>query len=223
MLLVHAGGNFGFPTSYLGVTDSNRATIEGQNDVMMKTPTARQKEFRALIEDIVRYALEGVTGANPALYRGVDAGFSVRMPEIAAKDVARIGTTINQIVQANDMAIANHTVSRRAAIAIQTAVVKHLGIELNPADLEAEIDEERVEEEAAAIAAAKTRQAAGLEPGTPTPDPGTPAPKRTTKAATTTDVIEAVDTAIAGLESRLGARVDAGLARISERVGLVAQ
>jgi hypothetical protein len=182
MLLIHAGGTFGFPTSYLGVTDSNHATIEGQNDVMMKTPAARQKEFVTFLTDVVRYALEGVTGANPALFRGADAGFTVRVPEIAAKDVARIGTTINQIVQANDVAVKNETLSKRAAIVIQTAVVKHLGVELNPADLQQEIDAEVEADHVKKVARAKDLAAAA--PPAPTdPTPPTPATQPTPAVA----------------------------------------
>jgi hypothetical protein len=45
MLRVHIAGAFGFPLSYLGEMDSNRATIEGQNDILLKTPARRQKEI----------------------------------------------------------------------------------------------------------------------------------------------------------------------------------
>lgn len=203
MLLIHAGGTFGFPTSYLGVTNSNNATIQGQNDVMMKTPSARQKEFMAFITDLVRYALEGVLGANPSLYRGADAGFTVRMPEIAAKDVARIGSTINQLVAANDTAVANETLSRRGAIVLQAAVYKHLGVEFNPADMQNEIalevqtrKEQDIENQAIAAAAReKALKAAGALPpddptlaaptdanGLPTgtPAPATPPPQPST-------------------------------------------
>ncbi len=177
MLLTHAGGNIGFPTSWLGVTDSNRATIEGQNDVMMKTPSARQKEFKSFLFDVVRYAIEGVTGANPALFRGADPGFDIRMPEIAAKDVARIGTSIQQLISAMDVAVKNETMSRRAVIVVQTAVLKHLGVELVPADLEAEIADEVEErqqkaDQRAAQQAAQQQQTG--QPGGPTP---TPAPE----------------------------------------------
>lgn len=184
MLLIHAGGNFGFPTSYLGMTNSNQATIEGQNDVMMKTPSARQKEFKQVINDVVRFAIEGVTGSNPALFRGADSGFAIRFPEIAAKDVARVGASINQTVAAMDTAVANETMSRRAAIVVQTAVLKQLGVELVPADLEAEIalelearDAKDIERQTLAAAArAKAMRAAGA---LPPDDPNNPAPPPT--------------------------------------------
>lgn len=183
MLLIHAGGNFGFPTSYLGMTNSNQATIEGQNDVMMKTPSARQKEFKQLLKDIVRYSVEGTMGANPSLFRDANPGFDIRFPEIAAKDVARVGASINQTVAAMDTAVANETMSRRAAIVIQAAVLKQLGVELVPADLEQEIAQEVADRQAkdiqnqavAAAARAKALKAAGALPPDDPANPTDPA------------------------------------------------
>ena len=65
MLRVHIAGSMGYPLSYLGETDSNRATIEGQNDVLLKTPAARQREFAAMVDQIVRWGIENARGRSP--------------------------------------------------------------------------------------------------------------------------------------------------------------
>lgn len=159
MLRKHIGGSMGFPMTYLGDSDSNNATIQGQNDVLMKTPSARQKEFRTLIDLMVRFAIEGSTGKNPALFMDAKTDFRINMPEIAAKDISRAATALGQVVAANDTAINNKTISRQAAVAIQAAITKHLGIELNPSEIQEQVEnetdeaQERADEIAAGVAA----------------------------------------------------------------------
>lgn len=150
LLRTHLAGSMGYPLSYLGDIDSNRATIEGQNDVAMKTPAARQIEFAGILHEIVQYTVESVTSTNPALYRDVVGGFKVNMPEIAAKDIARVGSILAQVVTANDTAIQNQTLSKKAAVTIQVALVKHLGIDLNEAELNDQIEDEAEERQAKA-------------------------------------------------------------------------
>lgn len=150
MLRRHIGGSMGFPTSYLGDVDSNRATIEGQNDVMMKTPAARQKEFRAFIDLMVRFAVEGVTTKNPALFRDAKTGYTVNMPEIAAKDVSRVGGVIAQVVTAMDTAMANNTMSRRLATTVVVSLLGQLGIQADANTILEEVEKEREERQAVA-------------------------------------------------------------------------
>lgn len=182
MLRKHIGGSMGFPMTYLGDSDSNNATIQGQNDVLMKTPTARQKEFRILIDLMVRFAVEGSTGKNPALFRDAALDFRIVMPEIGTKDIARAASALSQVVGANDTAITNKTMSRRSAVAIQAAITRHLGIEIDPMDIQDEIDQETDEgqEQADAIAAgvaARTAALSGVKPnpfGAKNPNPPIP-------------------------------------------------
>jgi hypothetical protein len=159
MLRKHIGGSMGFPISYLGDADSNNATIQGQNDVLMKTPAARQKEFRTFVDLMVRFALEGATSKNPALYRDAALDYKIVMPEIASKDIARAASALSQVVAANDTAITNKTLSRQSAVTIQAAITRHLGIELETYEIQEQIDNEaddaqdRADEIAAGVAA----------------------------------------------------------------------
>jgi hypothetical protein len=154
----------GFPMTYLGDSDSNNATIQGQNDVLMKTPAARQREFRTLIDVLVRFSIEGATAANPALFRGAEALYKIGMPEIASKDIARGASALAQVVAANDAAITNKTQSRQTAIVVQTAITRHLGVEVEPADIQEQIENETdaAQEQADAIAAGVAARSAAF-------------------------------------------------------------
>lgn len=170
MLRTHIAGSYGFPLSYLGEVESNRATIEGQNDVLMKTPSSCQQDFKSFLEMIARYSIQHATKANPALFRDAQDGFKVRMPEIAAKDVSRIGQVLAQVVTAMDTAMSNRTASRQLAVVVTLAMLKHLGIEADPqevmeaADVDAEERQAEFDERQAA-AAAIAAKSGGKPPG----------------------------------------------------------
>lgn len=128
LLRLHIAGTMGFPLSYLGDIDANHATVDAQNDVMLKTPSARQKEFGQIIRQIAQFVIESTTTSNPALFKDANTSLQVRMPEIAAKDIARVGQVLAQVASANDTAMNNGTMDRRTACTIQIALVKHLGV-----------------------------------------------------------------------------------------------
>lgn len=165
-LRIHIAGSKGFPTSYLGDTDSNRATIEGQNDVLMKTPAARQKEFAAMLGFMVRFTIEQTTGKNRALFRDASTGYRITMPEIATKDVSRVGGVLAQVATAMDTSVQGGLISKRVATTSICAVLAHLGINEDPAEVikeaeqEAQDRQDRADEMQAGMmaAAAKSRQ-----------------------------------------------------------------
>lgn len=165
MLATHVAGGMGYPLTWLGYPDSTRATLEGQNDVAMKTPKRRQNQFKRFLELMVRYGIEGMVAANPAYYRGRDLGFSIEMPEIATKDVSRAGGVLSGVIQGLDAAMANETISRRAAVVITMAIVRHLGVEMSVDDVMAQIEDERSDraeseaERAASVARANAEKA----------------------------------------------------------------
>ena len=179
MLRKHIGGSMGFPMTYLGDSDSNNATIQGQNDVLMKTPSARQKEFRSLIDLMVRFAVEGATTKNPALFMEAAVEYKITMPEIASKDISRAASALAQVVTANDTAITNKTTSRRAALVVQAAITRQLGVEVDANEIEDQIEAEtdEAQEQADAIAAGVAARAAALRPaGGPTGQGNPPIP-----------------------------------------------
>lgn len=134
MIATHVAGSVGFPLTWLGFSDSNLATIQGQNDVLLKTPSAKQRQFGELIQEWLAFGVASAVEKNRVLYRNADLSFKVIMPEIAAKDLVRASATLTQVVAANDTALANKTMSRKAAVAIQAAMIGHLGIDLGSAD-----------------------------------------------------------------------------------------
>lgn len=173
MLRVHIAGSYGFPLSYLGEVDSNRATIEGQNDILLKTPSARQKEFGQFINQVVQFGVQNAIQKSPALFRQLKPGWQVTMPEIAAKDIARVGGVLAQVATALDTSINNETMSKKTAIVIQSAIIKHLGVDIDPNTLADEIDSEAEERQARAddmqASMAAAAAAAGRNPNPPIP------------------------------------------------------
>lgn len=168
MLRIHIAGSFGFPLSWMGEIDSNKASIEGQNDVLMKTPAARQKEFGGFIDQIVRFGVEQATGKNRTLFKDASPAYRIRMPEIAAKDIARVGQVLSSVVTAMDTGMANQTVSRRVAVTTTCALLKHLGVEADPQDVMKEADEEKEERDELAMQIARGQ--AGGNPPVPGPE-----------------------------------------------------
>lgn len=169
-LATFIAGAMGFPITWLGFDGGNRATIEGQADVLLKTPKAMQAEFAGFLRQILRYAVEGVVAANPGLYRGLDKErFSVELPEIATKDIARVGGVLASVVSALDSAIANGTMSTQTAMGIQLNILRHFGTDVELGELQAEIAAERAEQQAAADAtqAATARARAATRPPLP--------------------------------------------------------
>lgn len=128
LLTIHITGSLGMPITWFGWTDSNRATMEGQNDVAMKTPAARQKEFGGFLNGIVRFGIERQRSANAVLFKNLTSeNFGVTMPEIQAKDISRVGSALAQIIAGLDTAMGNRTISRRVATTLTLALTKHLG------------------------------------------------------------------------------------------------
>lgn len=180
LLRVHIAGSMGYPVSYLGDIDSNKATIEGQNDITLKTPAARQKEFAGLIDQVLRYAIEGAQGANRSLFRDVQQGYKIVMPEISAKDISRVGQVIAGVLSGLDTALANHTMSRKAAVQVLAAIIAHLGIKLDPQEILDDADADAAEaldraDELQATLAAQRATGGGRPTNPPIPDDGPPA------------------------------------------------
>lgn len=176
MLRVHIAGTMGYPISHFGDIDSNRATIEGQNDVMTKTPTAYQKEWAGFLSLQLRFAIEQAVGKNPALFSEADPAFRIVMPEIAAKDIARAGTVLAGVASAMDTGIANHTVSKDLALKATIAMLKQLGVEADIEEVKGQIEDDMAE-------AAELQDEIQAEVARMRANPNAPVPGRVDQAA----------------------------------------
>jgi hypothetical protein len=150
-LRTHIGGSRGFPASYLGDMDSNKATIEGQNDVMMKTPARRQKHFALTVKQMVTFTIQSTTQRNPALYRDINTKYKVVMPEIAAKDIARASASLASVATAGDTAVNSGLISRRVARLMILGIAQHLGVNADMELMEKEIEQEQEERDQKAM------------------------------------------------------------------------
>lgn len=206
MMRVHIAGSMGYPVSYLGDVDSNRATIEGQNDIMLKTPAARQKEFASFVDQVMRFAIENAQTKNRALFRDVQQGYKIIMPEISAKDISRVGSVVAQVTAGMDTALANRTMSRKAVVQVQTAVIKQLGVVLDPTEVMAQADDDQQLADDAADQRQADMAARGLNPNPPIPsdeppDPGEPVAEGATMDSLRRQV-EAIGAQMAALINR---------------------
>ncbi len=181
LMTIHIAGSLGMPIQWFGWPDSTNSTMQGQNDIAMKTPAARQKEFGGFLNQILRYGIERQRTLNPILFRNLESDeFGVTMPEISSKDISRVGQVISQVVSSMDAAMNNRTMSRRVATIVQLALVKHLGQGLNfTADEVMEAADEDAKERAEAgddamAAAAALVAARGRGPGGGTGNPRIP-------------------------------------------------
>lgn len=171
MLRVHIAGGFGVPVSHLGDIDSNRATIEGQNDVMSKTPAARQKEFMSMLRQIVVFTIQSTTNKNRALYRDARTAFTISMPEIQAKDVTRVGQAVAGVATAMQTASDAGLVSKRVGTVTICAVLQHLGVNEDPKEVMAEAQREAEERQARADEMQANMAAAARAAGAADDDP----------------------------------------------------
>lgn len=208
LLRIHIAGSYGFPLSYLGDIDSNRATIEGQNDVLLKTPAARQKDFASFLNQVIGFGVQSALKKNPALFKDANATWKITMPEIQAKDIARVGAVLASVASALDTSLANETMSRKAAMAIQVSIVKHLGVDISERDLEEQIEQDREQKQDRADQMQAQLAQRGLPgPGgrrnPPVPDDDEP-PRRTPPDDDDDDLRESLD----DLVSRMDALAD---------------
>lgn len=171
MLLTHIAGTYGFPITYLGDTGSTNATMQGQNDVMMKTPAARQKEFGGFMGLLVQFGIEMATFKNPALFEEAATAYKIRMPEILAKDISRVGGVLAQVVSAMDTAMANGTASRQLAVTTTVAMLKQLGVDADAHEVMEQADADKAERQDMAdmIAAGVAANRATKNPNPPVP------------------------------------------------------
>jgi hypothetical protein len=184
----HSRAATGSPCPTWGKSTATNRPSKGQNDILLKTPAARQVEFAAFLDQIVRFTIQSTTNKNPALFRDADPGYQIRMPEIAAKDIARVGTVLAQVVGAMDTSMANHTASRKLTAQVLVAMLKHLGVDADPTEIlaDADLDKEDAQAMADAMQAEIARQRAdgGLggnppveaEPTAPEDQPGAKPP-----------------------------------------------
>lgn len=160
-------GGAGLPEAWFADGDAaNRATLQAQGDPTYRMLQSRQKYVRAMFERMIAVLLWENKGKRLGMKE--DLTFRVNLPELSAKDIASISTALPQVTTALVAAVGETLIDRKNARSVFLAIASQLGVELDPADVEEAIDEQKAEEQqrsADAIAAARAAMVANTIPG----------------------------------------------------------
>jgi hypothetical protein len=131
---------------FVSGADVNRASAVEMGDPIVKSLTARQKVVMAMVRAQIRYMLRCRVSAG-SLPRTVEiekAGkkkilapwdvFEINAPEIASRDLARLGSVIVQVAQALVIAQSNQWVGHNDVAGIFAMVASMFGREVTPAE-----------------------------------------------------------------------------------------
>lgn len=141
----HVLGGATMPETWFGGGgDVNRATAGEMNEPTFKIYTMRQKMWKHILESIGRYVLwQAAKAENAKVDFGKDEWkVEALFPELAARDVSKYATALQQVIAACAIAITQKLLTRRTAVMLINAVAKLIGVEIDAdkelADAEAE-------------------------------------------------------------------------------------
>ncbi|TAK86726.1 MAG: hypothetical protein EPO20_06320 [Betaproteobacteria bacterium] len=130
----HVLGGATMPETWFGGGgDVNRATAGEMNEPTFKIYTMRQKMWKHILESIGRYVLWQKAKAENATVDFGDDQWKVeaQFPELAARDVAKYATALQQVIAACAIAIAQKLLTRRTAVMLINAIAKLIGVEID--------------------------------------------------------------------------------------------
>lgn len=131
-------GAHGRPSSWFG--EGGKA-YQTEADQFGQVPVAdleqRQNYHRFQIEQILRFVIDQAVIAGRLSKEKAAAGFSVTMPEVSKKDLAKMVNGIPQLATSLQIAVANKWLSAETATRMFSFVSSYLGYEV---DAEAEIE-----------------------------------------------------------------------------------
>lgn len=144
-------GGFGAPEAWFAEGDSaNRATLAAQGDPTYRLITSRQTVVGAAWTHVFGFVIAMAIDAG-RLPVNVNREFRVILPEPSSADMAALGTTITALTTALAAAEEAGWLSKDTARSIFAAVVSGFGVEVDPKDEEAKVEDEADEAEQEAI------------------------------------------------------------------------
>lgn len=90
----------------------------------------RQKFYQEILEEVIQFAIDQAVIAKVLSPTKAAAGFTVTMPEISKKDLAKFAGVIPQLTTALAIAVSNKFIRRDTAIKIFAFVAGYLGYEV---------------------------------------------------------------------------------------------
>ena len=130
----HVLGGATMPETWFGGGgDVNRATAGEMNEPTFKIYTMRQKMWKHILESIGRYVLWQKARADGATVDFGDDTWKVeaQFPELAARDVTKYASALQQVIAACAIAIAQKLLTRRTAVMLINAIAKLIGVEID--------------------------------------------------------------------------------------------
>lgn len=151
-------GGAGLPEAWFAEGDSaSRATLSAQGDPTYRMLQSRQQEIEKIFERLIRVAIQEATGSKVATDEGTD--FQIVLPPISEKDASSIAAAIPQVANGLAAAVEAEFIDKASGRRVFLAVASQLGVELDPAEVEAAVEAEAAEREAAKAEEDATRLA----------------------------------------------------------------
>lgn len=116
--------------------DPNRANGENLTGPTLKDMTAKQRQVREIISDLVSFVIDRAValGILPEDIVASEA-FTVEMPDLSASDTAAAAAALASIVAAMAMAVKEHFATREVAVRLLAMILAQMGLEVDAGEL----------------------------------------------------------------------------------------
>lgn len=128
-------GGAGLSPFFFGDTESaNKASSENLDTPILAGFKSRQRKIRAIFKEMGDNVIDQAALRRPALKRQIESGrisrkLDVVMPELATKDMSRVGSVVSQITSALDLAVERQWITSEKAATIFGAFMAQFGVE----------------------------------------------------------------------------------------------
>jgi hypothetical protein len=131
-------GGAGRPESWFG---SGGKQYQTEADQSGQAPVVdledRQEDLKEILMQVIQFVIDQAIIAKVLTPAKAEAGFSITMPEISKKDLAKFAGVLPQLTTALAVAVSNKFIQRETAIRIFSFIAGYLGYQV---DAQAEID-----------------------------------------------------------------------------------
>jgi hypothetical protein len=147
----------GVPKTWLsGTDDVNRATAQELGEPAFKRLTLRQKQVKAMLEQVLTFVADQAELAGRLPKRKLDPStglpapwpFTVTLPELRGKDLQATANTFAAANTAMAAALASHTIDLATAQRVNVLLVGQMGVDVDLEDMQAAIETEKAASEA---------------------------------------------------------------------------
>lgn len=129
-------GGLGIPSHWYGAGDSeNLATAAVMGEPARKMLKRKQKEYTFLLRDIISYSLWRRKAAGTLAVPDEDLDkFTVTIPDFSGPDIAKVGSSVSQLIAAVSAAEDAGYVAKDTARSLVAILFSELGAEIDPDD-----------------------------------------------------------------------------------------